>query len=126
MHPVYSMLYAANLGLCDYVLFSQIRSRIIPQLRISIIIWEWSIHYASLSAVLKPLHSKVNQELYEKHLFNQSSYNEKYEWGHALQLQVPHPSIIVWKVKHPLHFFVNYFQLITQQDESGPSQTAPL
>ena len=28
MHPMYSMLYTANLGLCDYVLFSQIRSHI--------------------------------------------------------------------------------------------------
>jgi len=26
MHPMYLMLYTANLGLCDYVLFSQIRS----------------------------------------------------------------------------------------------------
>ena len=25
MHSMYSMLYTANLGLCDYVLFSQIR-----------------------------------------------------------------------------------------------------
>jgi len=29
MHPMYSMLYTANLGLCDYVLFSQIQSHII-------------------------------------------------------------------------------------------------
>jgi len=28
MYPVYSMLYTVNLGLCDYVLFSQIRSHI--------------------------------------------------------------------------------------------------
>ena len=28
MCPMYSMLYAANLGLCDYVLFSQIRSQL--------------------------------------------------------------------------------------------------
>ena len=28
MHPIYSMLYTANLGLCDYVLFLQIRSHI--------------------------------------------------------------------------------------------------
>ena len=27
MHPMYSMLYTANLGLCDYVLFSQIQSQ---------------------------------------------------------------------------------------------------
>jgi len=26
MHPMYSMLYTANLDLCDYVLFSQVRS----------------------------------------------------------------------------------------------------
>ena len=28
MHPMYSMLYTANLGLCDYGLFSQIQSHI--------------------------------------------------------------------------------------------------
>ena len=40
---------------------------------ISTIIWKWSIHYASLSAILKPLHSKTNQELYENHLCNKAA-----------------------------------------------------
>ena len=48
--------------------------------------------------MFKPLHSKMNQELYEKHLFNQSSY---YEWCRMPQLKVLYPSIIVWKVKYP-------------------------
>ena len=30
-HPMYSMLYTVNLGLCDYVLFSQIRSHMVRQ-----------------------------------------------------------------------------------------------
>ena len=37
------------------------------------IIWKWNIHYAS-SAVFKLLHSNTNQELFEKHLWNLSSY----------------------------------------------------
>ena len=31
---------------------------------------KWSIHYASLSAMLNPLHSISNQELFKKHLYN--------------------------------------------------------
>ena len=38
---------------------------------ISIIVWEWSIDYASFTAMFKPLHSKTNQE---KLLCNQSSH----------------------------------------------------
>jgi len=34
-------------------------------------IWEWSIHYGTLSAVFTPLHSSTNQELFEKHTYNQ-------------------------------------------------------
>ena len=30
--------------------------------------------------MLKALHNKTNQELYEKHLCNQSSHYEKYEY----------------------------------------------
>ena len=37
-----------------------------------------SIHYTSLSAMFNPLHSSTNQELFEKHLCNQSSHYEKY------------------------------------------------
>ena len=33
-----------------------------------------SIHYASLSAMFNLLHSNTNQELFEKHLRNQSSH----------------------------------------------------
>ena len=39
-------------------------------------IWEWSIHYGSLSAMFTPLHSSTNQELFEKYVCNQSSYYE--------------------------------------------------
>jgi len=32
------------------------------------------MYYASLSAIFKPLHSKMNQELDKKHHWNQSSH----------------------------------------------------
>jgi len=76
--------------------------------------------------MFKLLHSKTNQELYEKHLHNQSSHYEKYEWCRVAQLKVPRPSIIVWKVKYPLRFFVEFFQLVTQQYKLRPSWKAPL
>jgi len=40
-----------------------------------VIVW---IHYPSLSAMFNSLHSSTNQELFEKHLCNKSSYHEKY------------------------------------------------
>jgi len=40
----------------------------------SIIIWKWSTHYASLTAMFNPSHSYTNQELLEKHLCSQSSH----------------------------------------------------
>ena len=39
---------------------------------------KWSIHYASLLAVFNSLHNVMNQELFEKHLCNQSSHYKKY------------------------------------------------
>ena len=39
---------------------------------------KWDIHYASLSAMFNPLHSITNQELFEKHLYKQSSHYKKY------------------------------------------------
>ena len=44
-----------------------------------IYIWEWSIHYGSFSAMFTPLHSSMNQELFEKHICNQSSHYENYD-----------------------------------------------
>ena len=41
--------------------------------------------------MFNPLHSKTNQELYEKHLCNQSNHYEKYEWGCMPQLKVSGP-----------------------------------
>ena len=40
---------------------------------IVIIVWKWSIHYASLSAMFNLLPSKMNQELYVKHQCNHQS-----------------------------------------------------
>jgi len=48
----------------------------VPLLRISIIVWKQSIHYATLSAMFNLLHSSTNQELFEKHLCNQSNHYE--------------------------------------------------
>jgi len=56
------------------------------------------------------LHSSMNQELFEKHLCNQSSHYEKYD-GAA------HPSYRL-KLKYPLPFSVSYVWLITLQYES--------
>jgi len=50
-----------------------------------VIVWNWSIHYPSLSAVFDSLHSSTNQELFEKHLCNKSSCYEKY--GRFLVMQ---------------------------------------
>jgi len=43
-----------------------------------VIIWNWSIHCPSLSAMFDSLHSSTNQEVFEKHLCNESSHYEKY------------------------------------------------
>ena len=64
--------------------------------------------------MLKLLLNKTNQELYDKHLYNQSSDYEKYELSRTPQIQVPRPSIIIWKVEL-------FFQLITHQYEWKPT-----
>ena len=46
MHPMYSMLYTANLSLCNYVLFSQIRSQINIYLKSSVVISAVLTHVA--------------------------------------------------------------------------------
>ena len=46
--------------------------------RTPVIIWNWSIHCHSLSAMFDSLHSNMNQEVFEKHLGNKSSHYEKY------------------------------------------------
>jgi len=47
---------------------------------------EWSIHYGSLSAMFTLLHSSMNQELFEKYVYNQSSHYKKYGGAMAPQL----------------------------------------
>ena len=46
----------------------------LPTPVISIIIWKWTIYYASLSPIFITQQSKMNQKLYEKHLCNQSTH----------------------------------------------------
>ena len=43
-----------------------------------VIVWNWSIHCPSLSAMFNSLHSSMNQEPFEKYLCNQGSHYEKY------------------------------------------------
>ena len=44
------------------------------------IIWNWSIHFPSLSAIFNLLHSSTNQELLKQHRCNQGNHYEKYGW----------------------------------------------
>ena len=46
-----------------------VKNMIVP--RAPVIIWNWSIHCLSLSAMFNSLQSSTNQELFEKHLCNQ-------------------------------------------------------
>jgi len=52
--------------------------RIIPHHNVAHLnyIWEWSIHYSSLSAMLTPLHSSMNQEMFKKYPCNQGDHYE--------------------------------------------------
>jgi len=52
------------------------KNTMLPRTRV--IVWNWSIHFPSLSAVFDSLHSSMNQELFEKHLCNKSNHDEKY------------------------------------------------
>ena len=47
--------------------------------RTSIMSESRSIHYCSLFAMFTPLYSSTNQELFEKHVRNQSNYCKKYD-----------------------------------------------
>jgi len=51
-------------------------------------IWEWSIHYGSLSAMFTLLHSSTNQELFEKYIYNQIATMKN--------TMVPHAPVIAW------------------------------
>jgi len=79
-----------------------------------------------MTAMFNPLHSKMNQGLYEKHLCNQSSYNEKLQMVPPAPVKGAAPINYYRKVKYPLCFFVYNFQLVMQQYESRPTQKAPL
>jgi len=58
--------------------------------------------------MFKLLHSKTNQELYEKHLYNQSSHYENYKWCHLPQLiKVLHTSFMSEK------WNIHYASLLT-------------
>ena len=61
-----------------------------------------------------PLHSRTNQELYEKYLCNQSSHYEKYE-----KYRVPLDKGVV-----PINHCLKSFN--PQQYESRPAWKAPL
>ena len=46
--------------------------------RAPVIVWNWSIHFASLPAMFNSLHGSSNQKLFEKYLCNLGSYYELY------------------------------------------------
>jgi len=81
-------------------------------------IWEWSIHYRSLSDMYTPLHSSTNQELFEKHVCNHGSHYEKHNGAVCPSYRL--------KLKYPLPFSVSYDWLVTQQYESRSVRKTPL
>jgi len=82
------------------------------------IVWNWSIHCPSLSAMFDSLHSSTNQELFEKHVCNHRSHYEKYDGG-------VRPTYCL-KLKYLLPLFISYVWLVTQQYESRSVQKVPM
>ena len=84
---------------------------------ISIIVWEWNIHYASLStSYIAKLIKNCTKSTSVTNAATMKNMN-----GAA------HPSYRCHThqfSKYRLRFFVNYYQLITQQYESRPSWKA--
>jgi len=58
--------------------------------RTPVIVWNWSIHCPSLSAMFNLLHSSTNKEVFEKHLCIKSSQYEKYGWFLVMQRKPSH------------------------------------
>ena len=44
--------------------------------RAPVIVWNWSLHCPSLSAMFDSLHSSMNQEVFKKYLCHKSSHND--------------------------------------------------
>jgi len=66
----------------------------------------------------RAVQSSTNQELFEKHVCNHSSHNEKYNGAAHSGYHL--------KLKYPLPFHVSYIWLITQQYESRSVRKARL
>ena len=77
---------------------------------------KYPLQFFVCCCMFTPLHSSMNQELFEKYVSNQSSHYEN-----TMVLCAP---VIVWK--YPLPFSVSYVQLITQQYKSRSVWKAPL
>jgi len=84
-----------------------------PPIFISNCLKEKYLLHFFVSYIFNPLHSSVNQELFKKHLFNQSIATMKNTDS------VMHLSYINYclKVEYSLRFFVSYVQPIMQQYE---------
>jgi len=67
-------------------------------------IWEWSIHYTSLSVMFTLSHSRMNQELLEKYVCNQSTHYEKCNVA-------MHPSYRL-KLKYSFPFSVTHYTAV--------------
>ena len=65
-----------------------------------------------------PLHSSMNQELFEKYICNQIAPMRKYDGAMCPSYRM--------KLKYPLPFSASYFQLITQQYESNCLKTTSI
>jgi len=86
--------------------------------RAPLIAWNWSIHCPSLSAMFDSLHNSTNQELFEKHVCNHSSYCEKYNGAARPTYRL--------KLKYPLPFSASYVWLVTQQYKSRSVWKVPM
>jgi len=75
-----------------------------------VIIWSWSIHCPSLSAMFDSIHNNTNQELFEKHLCNHGSHYEKYRRFFVMQRK---PSCATTKLTL---FTVSKYEWNTKED----------
>ena len=87
-------MHSASNGIVPHTLF------------ISIIIWKWNIHYATLTATYaQPITQQYESR---KDLCNESNhYENTYGAACPSYIMVPHPSVLLWKVKYPLCFVIS-------------------
>jgi len=81
--PRYTAVQIKNCSISTFVItVATMKNTIV--LCAPVIVWNWSIHYPSLSAMFDLLHSSTNQEGFENHLCSKSSHHE---YGRFLVMQ---------------------------------------